>query len=62
MDNRVDLTNPGNALVGGAALVAGVGDLTLELGDMELGGLVWGSLLVVILHPVLRWLRTARKT
>ncbi|MFE9750856.1 uracil-xanthine permease family protein [Saccharothrix saharensis] len=61
MDNRVDLANPGNALVGGAALVAGVGDLTLELGDMELGGLVWGSLLVVILHPLLRWLGTIRK-
>ncbi|CAL9366151.1 Putative pyrimidine permease RutG [Actinosynnema sp. ALI-1.44] len=60
MDHRVDLTNPGNALVGGAALVAGVGDLTLELGDLELGGLVWGSLLVVILHPIMRWLRAAR--
>ncbi|MGM1058056.1 uracil-xanthine permease family protein [Saccharothrix sp. Mg75] len=61
MDNRVDLTNPGNALVGGAALVAGVGDLTLRLGDMQLGGLVWGSLLVVILHPVLRRLGAVRK-
>ncbi|GAA1271844.1 uracil-xanthine permease family protein [Saccharothrix xinjiangensis] len=61
MENRVDLTNPGNALVGGAALVAGVGDLTLELGDMELNGLVWGPLVVVILHPLLRWLRAARK-
>ncbi|CCH34175.1 solute carrier family 23 protein [Actinosynnema sp. NPDC047251] len=61
MDNRVDLANPGNALVGGAALVAGVGDLTLKLGNMELGGLVWGSLLVVILHPIMRWLRAARR-
>ncbi|HWO60930.1 MAG TPA: nitrate reductase, partial [Umezawaea sp.] len=60
MDNRVDLTNPANAMVGGAALVAGVGDLTMKLGSMELGGLVWGSLLVVILHPVMRWLRAAR--
>jgi uracil-xanthine permease len=60
MDNRVDLTNPANAMVGGAALVAGVGDLTMKLGSMELGGLVWGSLLVVILHPVMRWLKAAR--
>jgi xanthine/uracil permease len=60
MDNKVDLTNPANAMVGGAALVAGVGDLTMKLGDMQLGGLVWGSLLVVILHPVMRWLRAAR--
>lgn len=62
MENRVDLTNPGNALVGGAALVAGVGDLTLAVGDMELGGLVWGPLLIVILHPLLRWMRAARES
>ncbi|WP_352243555.1 solute carrier family 23 protein [Lentzea sp. NBRC 105346] len=56
---RVDLTNPTNAMVGGAALIAGVGDLTLRIGTLEMGGLVWGSLLIVILHPVLRWLRAA---
>jgi xanthine/uracil permease len=60
MDNRVDLTNPANAMVGGAALVAGVGDLTLSLGGMQMGGLVWGSLLIVILHPVMVWLRATR--
>ncbi|ATE56724.1 MULTISPECIES: uracil-xanthine permease family protein [Actinosynnema] len=60
LDNRVDLTNPANALVGGAALVAGVGDLTIPVGDLELGGLVWGSLLVVILHPLLRRLWAVR--
>jgi hypothetical protein len=32
----------------------------MKLGSMELGGLVWGSLLVVVLHPVMRWLRAAR--
>jgi len=62
MDNKVDLGNPANAMVGGAALIAGVGDLTMSLGDMKLGGLVWGSLLIVILHPVMRWLRAARKS
>jgi xanthine/uracil permease len=60
MDNRVDLTNPANAMVGGAALVAGVGDLTLSLNGMQMGGLVWGSLLIVILHPVMVWLRATR--
>ncbi len=60
MDRGVDLTNPVNAMVGGAALVAGVGDLTIEIGELQMGGLVWGSLLVVILHPVMRWLRAAR--
>ncbi|GGU37179.1 solute carrier family 23 protein [Lentzea flava] len=62
MDRGVDLTSPVNAMVGGAALVAGVGDLTIEIGDLSMGGMVWGSLLVVILHPVMRWLRAARRT
>ncbi|MFI6101549.1 uracil-xanthine permease family protein [Lentzea sp. NPDC051213] len=61
MDRGVDLTNPANAMVGGAALVAGVGDLTIKIGDLQMGGMVWGSLLVVILHPVMRWLRAARR-
>ena len=61
MDRGVDLTSPVNAMVGGAALVAGVGDLTIEIGDLSMGGMVWGSLLVVILHPVMRWLRAARR-
>jgi uracil-xanthine permease len=59
-DNGVDLTNPTNGMVGGAALVAGVGDLTVNVGGMQMGGLVWGSLLVVVLHPIMRWLRAAR--
>ena len=62
MDRGVDLTSPVNAMVGGAALVAGVGDLTIEIGDLSMGGMVWGSLLVVILHPVMRWLRAARSS
>lgn len=59
MESKVDLTNPANALVGGAAIIAGVGDLTLTIGTLDMGGLVWGSLLIVILHPVMRWLRAA---
>ncbi|TWP50226.1 nitrate reductase [Lentzea tibetensis] len=61
MESEVDLTNPANALVGGAAIVAGVGDLTLTIGTLDMGGLVWGSLLIVILHPVMRWLRAAQR-
>jgi uracil-xanthine permease len=62
MERGVDLTNPTNALVGGAAIIAGVGDLTLKIGTLEMGGLVWGSLLIVIVHPVMRWLRATRRT
>ncbi|WP_345015833.1 uracil-xanthine permease family protein [Saccharothrix violaceirubra] len=59
LDHRIDLTNPANLLVVGTAVVVGVGDLTLEIGALRIGGLVWGSLLVVVLYPVVRGLRVS---
>ncbi|APU13976.1 MULTISPECIES: uracil-xanthine permease family protein [Actinoalloteichus] len=53
VDNRVDLGDPVNLLVAAAALMAGIGDLTFVIGGVELGGVVWGSLLVVVLYPLL---------
>ncbi|MBB5919864.1 uracil-xanthine permease [Actinoalloteichus hoggarensis] len=60
MDNRVDLGDPVNLLVAAAALMAGVGDLTFVVGGVELGGVVWGSLLVVVLYPLLNKLSRRR--
>ncbi|KAA2258629.1 nitrate reductase [Solihabitans fulvus] len=60
LDAKVDLFHPVNFMVVAAALVAGVGNLTLTVGGMQLGGIAWGSMLIVILYPVLRLLRSAR--
>jgi uracil-xanthine permease len=60
LDNRVDLLNPVNLMIAGAALVAGVGNLTVSIGGVALGGIAWGSLLIVVGHPLLRTLRAAR--
>ncbi|MGW0519332.1 uracil-xanthine permease family protein [Crossiella sp. NPDC003009] len=57
LDAKIDLTDPVNLMVGGAALVAGIGELQLKLGDVELGGIAWGTIVIVVLHPLLRWLR-----
>jgi len=59
---RVDLLNPVNLMVAAAALVAGVGNLTVSIGDVALGGIAWGSLLIVIGHPLLRTLHASRNT
>ena len=61
LDNRVDLLNPVNLMIAGAALVAGVGNLTMSVGGVALGGIAWGSLLIVVGHPLLRTLRAARR-
>ncbi|MFH5241439.1 uracil-xanthine permease family protein [Antrihabitans spumae] len=53
-ENRVDFTDPVNLTVVAAALVAGIGDLTVKVGSAELGGIAWGSIGILIGYPVLR--------
>jgi xanthine/uracil permease len=60
LDNHVDLADPLTMMVAGAAIVAGAGDLTIDLGWLRLGGIAWGSLLIVLGHPLLRTLRAFR--
>jgi uracil-xanthine permease len=57
---QVDLADPVTLLIAGAAVVAGVGDLTIPVWGMELHGVAWGSMLVVVLYPVVRRLRARR--
>lgn len=56
----VDFTDPVNLMVAAAAVVAGVGDLTLTLGSVELGGIVWGSVGILLVYPLLRWMSGSR--
>jgi xanthine/uracil permease len=60
LDNRVDVADPLTMMVAGAAIVAGAGNLTIDLGGLRLGGVVWGSLLIVVGYPLLRMLRALR--
>ncbi|HEY2700392.1 MAG TPA: solute carrier family 23 protein [Pseudonocardiaceae bacterium] len=60
LDNKVDLTDPLNLLLAGAAVAAGIGNVTLDIGPMQVGGIVWGSVVMVIGYPVLRRLRRLR--
>jgi uracil-xanthine permease len=57
---KVDLSDPVTLLIAGAAVVAGVGDLTISVWGLELHGVAWGSMLVVVLYPVVRRLRVRR--
>jgi uracil-xanthine permease len=57
LDNDVNLADPLNLMVAGAAIVAGAGDITIDIGWLHLTGIVWGSLLIVLGYPLLRTLR-----
>ena len=61
MDAKVDFTDPVNLTVVAAALVAGIGDLTLSVGSVELGGIAWGSIGILIAYPILRRLSDLRR-
>ncbi|MFC9362604.1 uracil-xanthine permease family protein [Rhodococcus sp. NPDC057014] len=61
MDADVDFTDPVNLTVVAAALVAGIGDLTLTIGSVELGGIAWGSVGILVAYPVMRWLARFRR-
>ena len=60
LDNNVDLTDPLNLLLAGTAIAVGIGNVTLDIGPMQVGGIVWGSVVMVIGYPVLRRLRRLR--
>ena len=60
MDAKVDFTDPVNLTVVAAALVAGIGDLTLSIGSVELGGIAWGSIGILVAYPILRKLADLR--
>jgi xanthine/uracil permease len=57
MDHRVDLTDPVVLMVTAAAVVAGVGNLSVTVGSVQVGGVVWGTAGIMVLYPLLRGLR-----
>ncbi|MBY3985033.1 nitrate reductase [Rhodococcus fascians] len=59
-DAKVDFTDPVNLTVVAAALVAGIGDLTLSVGSVELGGIAWGSLGILVGYPIVSALARGR--
>jgi uracil-xanthine permease len=60
LDNGIDLTDPLNLVVAAIAVAAGVGGLTISFGSLHFPGIVVGSIVIVLGHPVLRTLRGAR--
>lgn len=56
MDEKVDFNNPVNLTAAATALIAGIGNLTLDIGSLTLEGIAWGSVGIIIGYPILNWL------
>lgn len=55
-DNRVDLTDPVNLTAAAVALIVGIGNLTLNAGPVALEGIALGSVGIIVLYPLTRWI------
>lgn len=55
-DNNVQLTDPVNLTAAAVALIAGIGNLTLNVGSVSLEGIAWGSVGIIVAYPIMRWL------
>ncbi|QCB28619.1 uracil-xanthine permease family protein [Corynebacterium endometrii] len=53
-ENNVNFNNPVNLTIAAIGLVAGIGNLTLSVFGVQLEGIAWGSLGVIILYPILK--------
>lgn len=57
---RVDFADPVNLLVAAAALIIGVGNVSVSIGGVTFGGLACGTCGIVLCYPVLRALHDRR--
>lgn len=55
-DNNVRFTNPVNLTAAAVALIAGIGNLTLRVGSVDIEGIAWGSVGIIVGYPLLRYL------
>lgn len=53
-DNNVNFNNPVNLTAAAVALIAGIGNLSLQVGSITLEGIAWGSIGIIIGYPILK--------
>lgn len=54
MDNEVNFNSPVNLTAAAVALIAGIGNLTLNVGGVSLEGIAWGSVGIIVAYPIMR--------
>lgn len=52
-ENQVSFINPVNLTAAAVALIAGIGNLTLTIGSIELQGIAWGSAGIIVCYPIM---------
>ncbi|MTB89666.1 nitrate reductase [Aeromicrobium senzhongii] len=56
-DNHIDFADPVNLYTAAAALIIGIGNLTVARGDVSLSGITLGSIAAIVIYHVMRALQ-----
>src|SRR5690606_28798177 len=57
LDNRVDFADPVNLYTAAAALIIGIGNLTIASGDLGMAGITLGAVAAIVVYHVMRLVR-----
>ncbi|WP_020075167.1 solute carrier family 23 protein [Cryocola sp. 340MFSha3.1] len=62
LDNKVDFSKPVNQFTAATALIIGVGDLTLNLGQLTFNGIALGAIAAIVVYHVMASIARLRGT
>ena len=62
VENRVDFSLPKNQLTAGIALIMGIANFTIVLGDVEFTGIVLGTVAAIVVYHLMNGLGKLRGT
>ena len=62
LDNKVDFSKPKNQFTAATALIIGIGDFTLNLGQLTFNGIALGAIAAIVVYHVMNAIGRARGT
>ncbi|WP_158863319.1 uracil-xanthine permease family protein [Leifsonia sp. AG29] len=62
LDNRVDFSKPKNQFTAATALIIGIGDFTLNLGQLTFNGIALGAIAAIVVYHVMNAIARVRGT
>jgi NCS2 family nucleobase:cation symporter-2 len=62
LDNKVDFSKPKNQFTAATALIIGIGDFTLNLGQLTFNGIALGAIAAIVVYHVMNGISRARGT
>lgn len=62
LDNKVDFSRPTNQFTAATALIIGIGDFTLNLGQLTFNGIALGAIAAIVVYHVMNAISRARGT